>query len=131
MHPELIPFRIERLQAAVPDGVPVEWQGKTFNSGALSIALNECSGTPSRGVLDYSRKRASAEFHVRLEFPELAKLLEAVDVSPELTQPVHAVLNSQGDILEDHSFVLSGRCTLQDHDLFPRSETGASVLPGH
>lgn len=131
MQSNLVPFRIERLQASVPEGVPVEWQGKTFNSGALNIALDECSETLSKGVLDYSQNRASAEFHVRLEFPEFARMLEAVDVSPELMQPVRAVLNSQGDILDDHSFVLSGSCTLQDHGLFPSSQTGASVLPGH
>ena len=130
MDSNLIRFSITRLQAEVPDGVPVEWQGKTFNSGALNILLDECSESNSTGVLDYSQKRASAQFHVRLEFPEFARMLEAVDVPPELTQPVHAVLNSEGEILDDHSFVLSGRCRLREHGLFPSSETRAAILPG-
>lgn len=123
-------FSITRLEAQVPDGVPIEWQGKTFNSGALNIHLDS-SGNASSGVLDYSRKRAVAEFHIRLEFPEFAHMLEALDVAPELLQPVRAVLNSEGEILDDHSFVLSGRCRLEEHGLFPSRETGASVLPGH
>lgn len=131
MGTNLVPFTIERLQASVPDGVPLEWQGKTFDSGALNIALDESSLQSSKGVLDYEHKRARAEFHVRLEFPEFARMLEDLGVSSELTQPVRAVLVSTGDILDDHSFLLSGRCALQEHGLFPASETCASVLPGH
>jgi hypothetical protein len=131
MGPNLVPFRIERLQATVPDGVPVEWQGKIFNSGALHIALDESATESSKGMLDYEHKHARAEFHVRLEFPDFGRILEDLGVSSELTQPVRAVLVSTGDILDDHSFLLSGQCTLQEHGLFPASETRASVLPGH
>ncbi|HXF12995.1 MAG TPA: hypothetical protein VN517_07570 [Terriglobales bacterium] len=131
MDSNLVPFSVTRLQASVPDGLPLEWQGKAFNSGALNIMLDDRSGSCSCGVLDYAQKRASAEFHVRLEFPEFARMLEAVEIPQELTQPVCAVLNSKGEILDNHSFFLSGSCILQEHGLFPSRETRASVLPGH
>jgi hypothetical protein len=132
MSQDTLKFRVAKLSALVPEGVPVLWQGKELSSGPLSIELDQSPDTPeSHGELDYARDRAWAEFHVRVSFPELAELLESTGVDAELTKPVSAVLRSEGDILEDHSFALSGGCDLQDHCLFPRESTAASVLPGY
>lgn len=128
MTDDRIDFRVSRLNATVPEGVPIRWQGKDIASGPLAIELD--SARESRGALDYSSGRAAAEFHVRLSFPELASLLEDAGVDPELTRPVFAVLRSAGDILPDHSFALSGVCRLSPHELFPPNESRACVLPG-
>lgn len=132
MNRNLVAFQITRLAASVAEGVPVEWQGKKFNSGPLTIELDETA--PERGnegVLDYSCRRARAKFHVRLKFPEFASMLESLGVDSELTRPVCAVLYSEGEIREDHSFVLSGRCKLSPHQMLSSEETVASILPGH
>jgi hypothetical protein len=81
-------------------------------------------------VLDYASRRARAEFRVRLRFPEFAGLLDDLGVDASLTRPVEAVLRSEGDILEDHGFALSGACELYPHELLPREATAAEVLPG-
>jgi hypothetical protein len=128
---DLLRFTVTRLSATVPDGVPITWRGKAFDSGRLTIELRAGGeGTANQGVLDYARRRASAEFHVRLDFPEFAATLRDLGVDPALTEPVKAVLRSEGDILDDHSFVLSGVCDLAHHDLVPRETTAAAVLPG-
>lgn len=128
MYDDRIDFRVSRLSATVPEGVPVRWQGKEFPSGPLAIELD--GAAESRGALDYSSSRAAAEFHVRLSFPQLASLLEDAGVDPELTRPVGAVLRSEGDILPDHSFALAGVCRLSAHELFPPDDSRARVLPG-
>ena len=131
MDRDQIAFRITRLAAGVPEGVPLEWQGRHIDSGPLILELDdEAPAEGNRGTLDYPRRRAHAEFHVRLRFPELAGALEDLGVDSAFTRPVRAVLCSEGEILEDHSFLLSGRCELEPHDLFPQEETAASVLPG-
>ena len=122
-------FRITHLSASIPDGVPIEWRGQAFSSGPLTIGL-DVSGT-SRGVLDYGARRAAAEFHVLLEFPEFAESLGGLGVDAAWTRPVRAVLRSEGDILEDHGFALSGRCQILPHAMFAPGSAGASVLPGH
>ncbi len=132
MNQDVVTFQITKLAASVPEGVPVEWQGKEFNSGPLTIELDEnAQELGNQGVLDYSQRRARAEYNVRLRFPEFAGMLESLGVDPELTQPVRAVLRSEGEILDDHSFVLSGHCELRPHGMFPSDETAVSVLPGH
>ncbi len=130
MHPDSVTFQVSKLAANVPEGVSIEWQGSEFNSGPLTIELDE-DGRRSVGMLDYSRRRAQAEFHVRLGFPELASELESLGVDPELTQPVRAVLHSEGEILGDHGFAFSGPCELAPHEILSSAETVASVLPGH
>ncbi len=130
MHPDLVTFRVSKLAACVPEGVPIEWQGQQFNSGPLTIALDE-NGRGSAGTLDYPRRHAEAEFHVRLDFPELADMLESLGVDPELRQPVRALLRAEGEILDDHGLAFSGRCELAPHELLSSAETVASVLPGH
>jgi hypothetical protein len=132
MEQELVRFRIANLGAQVAEGVDIVWQAKEYNSGPLVIRLNEnVPSTANQGELDYSRRRARAEFHVRVEFPEFSNMLETLGVDPELTQPLCTVLHSEGEILEDHSFLLSGRCDLSSHALLSSDETRASVLPGH
>ena|SRR5713226_2392345 len=130
MQQETVTFEITRLAAVVPEGVPVEWQGREFNSGPLTIELDgDVQGCG--GVLDYSRRRAELECPVKVEFPEFAGVLESLGVDPTLTEPIRALLRSEGDILDDHSFALTGRCSLIPHALFPEGEAAASVLPGH
>src|SRR5262245_3060908 len=124
-------FTITRLAATVPEGVPITWRGREFASGPLTIDLATGSdATANQGVVDYARRRARAEFHVRLSFPEFAGFLEELGVDASLTSPVQAVLRSEGAVLDDHSFVLSGACELAPHGLLPREATSAAVLPG-
>jgi hypothetical protein len=130
MQPSLTEFRITDLRAQVAEGVVVQWQGQELNSGPLNIELDETASTGNRGVLDYGHGRAHANFQVLLTFPELASTLEMLGVDSELTQPVHAVICSEGQILDDHSFVLTGPCKLADHALLSAEQTTASVLPG-
>ena len=122
-------FIVTQLSATVPDGVPITWRGTRMHSGPLVIAL-DVTGAASRGVLDYGRHRARVEFHVALEFPELAELLRDLGVGSEFTRPVRAVLRSEGAIESDHSFALSGVCDVAPHALVPRETSGAAVLPG-
>jgi hypothetical protein len=131
MDNDSIGFRIVALAASVPEGIPMEWQGRELVSGPLTIELDESSqGEGNRGLLDYAQRRAQADFCVRITFPELTSALEDLGLDPALTQPVHAVLHSEGEILKDHSFALSGRCELRPHELFLPDETQAAVLPG-
>ncbi|MBI3697172.1 MAG: hypothetical protein HY238_20345 [Acidobacteria bacterium] len=123
-----VAFRVTALEAGVPEGVPIEWQGRELASGPLTIELDEDSQA-SRGALDYSRRRAQAEFHVRLKFPEFAAMLADLGIDPALGEPVRAVLRSEGEILDDHGFALSGRCELRPHELLDHAS--AAVLPGH
>jgi hypothetical protein len=132
MDQDTLTFRITRLDASVPEGLPVEWQGTELASGPLRIELDHDSEKDgNQGWLDYSKRRAYAEFHVTLKFPDFAGILEGLGIDPALTQPVRAVLRSEGEILQDHGFALSGRCQLEPHALFPPDTTCASVLPGY
>jgi len=123
-------FTVTHLSATVSDGVPIIWRGSRFDSGPLIIGLDG-DRAASRGVLDYRRRRARVEFHVALHFPELAETLRDLGVDAAFTRPVTAVLRSEGDIQDDHSFALSGVCDLARHALVPRETTAAAVLPGH
>ena len=127
---DLVKFCSTNLRARVAEDLSIEWQGKQFDPGSLYIELDESVSTPSEGALDYGSLRAEAEFHVLLTFPEFADALGQIGVDPELSEPVHAVLHSQGEIREDHSFVLSGPCDLEPHALLKAEETRAYVLPG-
>jgi hypothetical protein len=92
MRPDRMEFQVTQLSAEVVAGVPVVWRNGAFPSGPLTIELDEGTGVhASNGVLDYSRKRAAAEFHVRLSFPELAQMLEDLRAERSWTQPVRAV----------------------------------------
>jgi hypothetical protein len=132
MSQQQITFRITELVASVPEGVPIEWQGREFSSGPLVIELeNNAEGRGNTGVLDYSQSHAEAEFHLRVQFPELTGILVDLGVDPMMTEPVHAVLRSEGKILNDHSFALSGQTELGPHAIFTPEDTAARVLPGH
>ena len=130
MEQDILSFQVSKLSAHVPEGVPLQWQGKTFNSGPLIIELDQSATDGSRGTLDYLRRRATAEFHVLLKFPEFANLLESLSVDAKFTEPIRAVLRSEGDILEDHSFQFTGPTTVSAHPLFDEDEAIASVMPG-
>lgn len=121
-------FEITDLQARVEEALKVRWRDQEFDAGPLEIELDSSAGDRNRGTLDYDNRHARAEFHVLLSFPELADTLEGLGADPELTRPVRVVIRSEGDILPDHSFRLSGPCDLTPHALL--NETTASVLPG-
>ena len=121
-------FQVVHLAAAAPDGIPVEWQGREFASGPLMIHLDPDAG-PSLGSLDYSQGRARVEFRVAMAFPEFAQTLTDLGVAAEFSEPLRAVIQSEGSILEDHRFFLSGTATVAKHVLFDH-QAGASVLPG-
>jgi hypothetical protein len=131
MSQQSIAFRVTDLAASVPEGVPVEWQGREFSSGPLLIELDESQEEQgNRGMLDYAESRAQVEFRVRVKFPEFAAMLESLEVDPALTRPIQAVVRSEGAILDDHSFALSGQSELRPHALFKSVDTAASILPG-
>jgi len=129
MTPNRILFRVAALNATVPEGIPIHWMGKEIASGPLTIELDDDpTGEESRGELDYVQRRAQAEFHVRIQMSELTDLLSALGVDPQLTRPVRAVVRSEGQILDDHSFALTGPCEVQAHEVFGGTE--ATMLPG-
>lgn len=131
MNDSTVNFKITRLDAEVAEPISLEWQGKEIDAGPITAELDEAiSQTANQGTLDYGGRRARAEFHVRLRFPELASTLESLGVDDELTKPLRVVIHSEGEILDDHSFLLSGKCDLSPHRLFSAQETRASVLPG-
>ena len=131
MNDSVVTFKVTRLKAQIDEPLTLEWQGKEIDAGPITVELDEnASNTANQGALDYSRRYARAEFHVRLAFPELANTLESLGLDEEFTRPIHAVIRSEGEILDDHSFALSGGCNLGPHTLFPSEETRAAVLPG-
>lgn len=124
---DVIQFLVAGLNASAPDGVPVVWQGRQFDSGPLAIELDEAS--TSCGRLDYAEGKASAEFHVQLQFPGFATVLEDAGVGPEFTAPLRATLRSEGRIMEDHGFALAGTCEFAPHALL--DDSAARMLPGY
>ena len=131
MNDSKVTFKITRLEAQVAEPVRLQWQGQEIDAGPITVELDEgIANSANQGALDYFRRHACAEFHVRLRFPELAGTLESLGVDQELTQPLRAIIRSEGEILDDHSFALSGECDLSPHVLFPSKETRASILPG-
>ena len=132
MDEDLLRFTVTRLYATVPEGVPITWRGREFASGPLTIELAARDlGTANQGVLNYTTRRARAEFYVRLSFPGSPRPSKISAWIPRSQSPVEAVLRSGGDILDDHGFALSGTCDLEPHGLLPTETTSAAVLPGH
>jgi len=125
-----VEFKVTDLSAEVREGIPIMWQETMLQSGPLVIELDESSEGGNRGTLNYDRREAKVEFNVRVRFPELADLLDSIGVSPEMTQPVRAVLRSEGKILDDHSFALSGSSEMRPHAMFLPEKVTACVLPG-
>ena len=123
-----VSFEVMNLAAVVPGGIPVQWQGREFSSGPLLMTLDSEAGA-SLGSLDYSDRRARVEFRVKMAFPEFAQTLEELGTARDFAEPLRAVIRSEGPILEDHSFRLSGAASVAGHALFDDHAQG-SVLPG-
>jgi hypothetical protein len=129
MTQDRIAFRLAALSAIVSEGVPLEWMGQIVPSGPLTIDLDEGpSGAANRGELNYARRQARAEFHVRIELSELTDVLAALGVDPALMGPVRAMVRSAGHIRDDHSLALSGPCQILPHVVFGGAR--AAMLPG-
>jgi hypothetical protein len=124
----VVNFAITDLQARVDEPLKVTWRDRDFDPGPLKVELDSSAGNDNAGTLDFDNRRAQAEFHVLLSFPEFAEALEGLGADHELTQPARVVIHSEGEILDDHSFRLSGPCDLEPHALL--NDTRASVLPG-
>jgi hypothetical protein len=127
-----VAFRVARLDASVPQGIPIVWQGQEISTGPLVVELDDASGE-SRGVLDYDRSHASVEFRVTLRFPEFSAVLQEQGAPPEMTSPIRGVLRAEGGIRPDHSFDggLRGSCEIEPHALFSSTGIGIDVLPGY
>jgi hypothetical protein len=123
-----VQFCIAQLDAVAPDGLPVHWQGRTFHSGPVIMTADPDTGAGS-GILDYTKREATAEFRVLLTFPELAETLEDLGAAAEFCKPMRAVIRSQGPILDDHSFELRGEAELAPHPFVDEQVRGC-VLPG-
>jgi len=119
-------FRVARLDATAPEGVPIRWRGLEIDSGPLRVELDP--DRDSGGVLDYEKGRAAAEFHVLLSFPDAVEELSGLGVDADLLRPLRATVSSEGDILPDHSFALAGQCVIEEHALAEGAR--ACVLPG-
>jgi hypothetical protein len=124
----VVNFAITDLQARVDEPLRVTWRDREFDPGPLEIEIDGSACNGNHGTLDYENRRARAEFHVLLSFPEFAETLAGLGADPELTRPARVVIHSEGEILPDHSFLLSGPCDMEPHSLL--NETSASVLPG-
>lgn len=124
-------FRVTRLEARVPDGVPIVWHGREMSTGPLAFDLDGPAGS-SGGMMDYGRGIASVEFRVRLRSPELEAMFETLGVDPKMISPIRAVLRAEGDILPDHSFArgLRGWCKVAPCGIFSSEGIRVEVLPG-
>jgi hypothetical protein len=127
---EHIDFVITHLAASVPEGVPLEWQGRPLASGPLLLELDP-DAPPGRGSLNYADRHVEADFPVTLQFPELQETLSGLGVDATFTRPVQAVLHSTGPIAADHGFQFTGVCRIFAHPLFDSQSSAARVLPGH
>jgi hypothetical protein len=125
-----VPFGITKMNATIPEGIDLVWNGCIINSGPLQVELDDeaAADGDNRGELDYETNVAHARFNVRIDLSGITKLL-ARAARCEPTEPIRAVLHSEGVITEDHNFGLSGPMEVQPHPLFG---TGISVavLPG-
>jgi hypothetical protein len=131
MDGEHLDFVVRDLAASVPGGIPVEVGGRRLESGRVVIGIDEeAPAGSSGGALDYGSARAEVRFRVRVDFPDLAQGLRLAGLDEEDVPPVRGELVSRGDILPDHSFSLSGTCTLCAHELLSAEALEARVLPG-
>jgi hypothetical protein len=119
-----LPFNVTDLSVTVEEGVKLKWQGREIDSGRLTIKLGEAG---SAGVIDYEEGKVNVEFRVLIQFPELSEILDDMGAEPELTVPVEAVVRSSGVVFDDHSFRLSGKADLREHELFDRDETRIEI----
>lgn len=120
----LLPFNVTGLNVTVEEGVKLNWQGREIDSGRLTIKL----GAPgSAGVIDYDTGKVNVEFRVRIAFDELSEILNDMGADPGISEPVDAVITSEGSVFDDHSLRLSGKAKLADHRLFDPAETRISI----
>ncbi len=123
-----VDFKVTRLEARVPGGMPLVWHGRRICSGPLSFELDDTS-TDSGGTMDYARGAVSVAFHVRLRQPGLDAILGIANRSHE---SIRAVLRAEGEILPDHSFAggLRGSCMVEPNGMFAAEDMCIQVLPG-
>jgi len=119
------------MNATIPEGIDLVWNGCTINSGPLHVQLDDQAHAEgdNRGELDYETNFARARFNLRIDLSGVAKLL-ARTAYCEPMEPIRAVLHSEGVVTEDHNFGLSGPMEFQPHALVGPEGISATVLPG-
>jgi len=123
-HKTRLAFNVTELDVTIAEGVKLIWRGRELDSGPLTISLGK-SG--SCGVIDYEAGDVTVEFHVQIQFPELAEILSDLGVDPSVTAPIEGVIRSRGSVFDDHSLRLAGKGELEDHRLFDISETRIDI----
>ena len=125
-----VPIDITQMDAIIPEGINLQLNGRTVNSGPLQVHLDDQarSDGDNRGELDYERNLARARFNVMIDMTSVARLL-ARAACGEAIQPIRAVLQGEGVITQDHNFGLAGPLEVQPHALFG-DDLPAAVLPG-
>lgn len=130
MERKQLPFVVLDLKALIPEGFPLEVEGRRFESGPVVIGLDdEAPAGASAGALDYDNERAEVRFRVRVDFPEIAHALRLTG-REEAIPSVRGVLVSRGAILPDHSFSMSGTFRMGANELLGAEPLEACVLPG-
>jgi hypothetical protein len=126
-----VPINITKMDATIPEGIDLLWNGCAVNSGPLRIHLDDkaCGEDDNRGELDYEKNLARARFNVVIDLIAIPRLL-ARPAYCESMPPVRAVMHSEGAITEDHNFGLSGPIEFLPHPLFGAEGVSASVLAG-
>ena len=126
-----VPFGITKMEATIPEGIDLVWNGCRINSGPLDVQLDDQARADgdNRGELDYENNFARARFNLKVDLSGAVKLLAQAEHG-EPIGPVRAVLHSEGVVTEDHNFGLSGPMEFQPHPLFGTEGISASVLPG-
>jgi hypothetical protein len=126
-----VPIGITKMDATIPEGIDLVWNGCPINSGPLQVQLDDQAQAEgdNRGELDYESNVARARFNVRVDVSGLVKLLARAAYC-EPIEPIRAVLHSEGVVTEDHNFGLSGPMEVQPHPLFGAEGVSAAVLPG-
>ena len=126
-----VPIDITQMDATIPEGIDLVWNGYTINSGPLHVQLDDQAHGEgdNRGELDYETNFARARFNLRIDLSGVAKLLARAAYC-EPMEPIRAVLHSEGVVTEDHNFGLSGPMEFQPHPLVGPEGISATVLPG-
>jgi hypothetical protein len=125
-----VPFDITRMDATIPEGIDLVWNGCAVNSGPLQLRLDDQARAEgdNGGELDYRTNLARARFNVSIDLSNMAKLLSpATDCE---IQPIRAVLYSEGRVTADHNFGLSGPLEFHPHPLFGAESLLGAILPG-
>jgi hypothetical protein len=126
MTKDILRFDVTGLDATVPEGFNLKWQGREINSGPVIVTLGEPG---SGGIIDYETGRVNVEFHAKISFPELSEALSDMGAEPDVTAPVDAIVRSEGIVVDErHSLRLAGKGQLGEHRLFDRNETKLEIL---